>query len=201
MSDPSAAPDRRPGHPMWWLVLVRGSVALLLGASVLVSGKTRPALGNFIAVYWLIGSLLTFRWLAAHRQHERSRVVLAAAIVGTLAALVALLRFPLERVVSQELVIRLLGVVAILTGLLRLGGGLRDDELSLDRPRLPHRVGLGGLELALGAALLLTREVTRRAAIAAGLWGLVGGTILLLDALALRRGVTRAGGPGREERK
>ena len=175
-----------PVDRMWWLSLLRATAALLLGASVLVSGETRSALGNFIAVYWLIGSLLTFRWLAAHRTRRGRPLVLAAALVGLVSAFITLLRFPLERVVSQELVLHLLGVVAILTGLLRLAGALRDDELAVDLPRLSYRSALGGLELVLGAALLVTREVTRTAAIAAGLWGLVGGTILLRDALALR---------------
>lgn len=135
---------------MWWLSLLRATAALLLGASVLVSGETRSALGNFIAVYWLIGSLLTFRWLAAHRTRRGRPLVLAAALVGLVSAFVTLLRFPLERVVSQELVLHLLGVVAILTGLLRLAGALRDDELAVDRPRLSYRSALGGLELVPG---------------------------------------------------
>jgi hypothetical protein len=48
-------------------------------------------------------------------------------------------------------------------------------------------VALGILELALGMALLLARNATRPVAIVAGLWGIVGGTIMLVDALALRR--------------
>jgi hypothetical protein len=43
------------------------------------------------------------------------------------------------------------------------------------------------LEIALGAVLVLADSVTRGVAIAAGLWGLVGGTILLASALELRR--------------
>jgi uncharacterized membrane protein HdeD (DUF308 family) len=46
-----------PGMRMWWIVLVRAVVALVLGVAVLLSEKTRPALGNFIAVYWLLGSI------------------------------------------------------------------------------------------------------------------------------------------------
>jgi hypothetical protein len=38
-----------------------------------------------------------------------------------------------------------------------------------------------------GGALLLADRATRPAAIAAGLWAIVGGTIMLVDALALRR--------------
>jgi hypothetical protein len=48
-------------------------------------------------------------------------------------------------------------------------------------------VALGVLELALGVALVLARAATRPVVIAAGLWAVVGGTIMLMDALALRR--------------
>jgi hypothetical protein len=41
--------------------------------------------------------------------------------------------------------------------------------------------------VALGSALLLADRATRTVAVAAGLWAIVGGTILLVDALALRR--------------
>ena len=35
-----------PGTRLWWIVLVRAVVALVLGVVVLLSGKTKPALGN-----------------------------------------------------------------------------------------------------------------------------------------------------------
>ena len=46
---------------------------------------------------------------------------------------------------------------------------------------------LGTLELALGVVLILPHDATRPVAVAAGLWGIVGGAIMLVDALALRR--------------
>jgi uncharacterized membrane protein HdeD (DUF308 family) len=112
--------------------------------------------------------------------------VWAAAILGIVAGLLVLLRFLLEDVLSTNLVLTLLGLTAILTGLLRLSGSFRDHIID-GRPRLPHRVALGVLELALGMLLLLARGATRPVAIAARLWALVGGTIMLVDALALRR--------------
>jgi hypothetical protein len=48
-------------------MLARAAVALLLGLSVLLAEKSRPALGNFIGVYWVLGSLLTLRWVSRHR--------------------------------------------------------------------------------------------------------------------------------------
>jgi uncharacterized membrane protein HdeD (DUF308 family) len=167
-------------------MLARAAVALLLGLSVLLADKTRPALGNFIGIYWLIGSLLTLRWVATHRGERGSALVWAAAATGVVAGLLVLARFMLEHVLSANLVLSLLGLTAILTGLLRLSGTFRDHVVD-GRPRLPHRVALGVLELALGVLLLLAGAATRPVAIAAGLWALVGGTIMLVDALALRR--------------
>jgi uncharacterized membrane protein HdeD (DUF308 family) len=172
---------------MWWIVLVRAVVALVLGVAVLLSEKTRPALGNFIAVYWLLGSILTLRWFLEHRPRPGSRLALTAALVGIVAGVLVLLRFLLRDAVSADAVLALLGVAAVLTGVLRLSGAFHDDQVAADRPRLPHRVALGVLELAMGAVLLLAHDLTRPVAIVAGLWGLAGGTILLLDALALRR--------------
>lgn len=67
-----------------------------------------------------------------------------------------LLRFLLADLLSTDAVLRLLGVVAILTGLVRLSGAFHDDPVGGDR-RLPRsRAVLASLELALGTLLLLT---------------------------------------------
>jgi uncharacterized membrane protein HdeD (DUF308 family) len=184
--DAARAAPKAPPARLWWIMLARAAIALLLGLVVLVGEKTRPALANFIGVYWLLGSLLTLRWLSRHRRLPGNRLVWAAAVLGAVAGLLVLVRRVLEDVLSPNLVLTLLGLTAILTGLLRLSGTFRDHVLD-GRPRLPHRVALGALELALGVSLLLARGATRPVAIAAGLWGIVGGTIMLVDALALRR--------------
>ena len=180
------APEAPPAR-LWWIMLARAAVAFLLGLVVLLSVKTRAALANFIGIYWLLGLLLTLRWLARHRRPSGNRLVWAAAILGIVAGLLVLLRFLLEDVLSTNLVLTLLGLTAILTGLLRLSGSFRDQIID-GRPRLPHRVALGVLESRpRHAAALGARGATRPVAIAAGLWALVGGTIMLVDALALRR--------------
>jgi uncharacterized membrane protein HdeD (DUF308 family) len=83
--------------------------------------------------------------------------------------------------------IGLLGVSAVLTGLLRMLGGFAAEE------RLGRRWTLGGivlgtLEVTLGVLLLLTSEVEPGllAPIAAA-WGAVSGTLLLAQGLGLRR--------------
>lgn len=98
------APQAPPAR-LWWILLARAAVAFLLGVLVLLSQKTRPALGNFIGVYWLVGSLLTLRWVAGHRRQPGNRLVWAAAILGVVAGLLVLLRFALEDVLSADLVL------------------------------------------------------------------------------------------------
>lgn len=69
-----------------WVALLRALVALALGDAVLVAGRDRETLANFIAVYWLLGSVLTLRWVLAHRGRPGSRPASAAALVGIVAA-------------------------------------------------------------------------------------------------------------------
>lgn len=169
-----------------WVTLLRALAALALGILVLVGAQTRPALANFIATYWLLGSVLTLRWVLANRGRPGSRAAFVAALVGIAAGVLVLLRFVLRDVISTDAVLGLLGVAAILTGILRLSGAFHDDPVG-EHPRLRYRVVLAILAITLGAVLILAPGLTRPAAIVVGLWGLVAGAILLQDALTMRR--------------
>jgi len=180
---------------LWWIVLFRAIVALVLGIGVLVGGGERPFLANFIAVYWLLGSLLTLRWVLAHRWITGARLALAAALVGITAATLVLLREVIDGAITRETTFDLLGVTAIMSGALRLLGGFHDDQIPGVRPRLRHRILIGILDVGLGIALVLTEGRSTATVIVAGVWALVGGTLLLLDALTLRRLGTAPTGP------
>jgi uncharacterized membrane protein HdeD (DUF308 family) len=83
--------------------------------------------------------------------------------------------------------VRLLGISAVLTGLLRILGGFAAEE------RVGRRWTLGGivlgtLELGLGALLLVTSEVDPDLLVPIGAaWGTVSGILLLAQGLGLRR--------------
>ena len=49
----------------WWISIVRGCLALFLGIIALFSGAVEQTLVNFIAIYWVLGGLLTFKWYTA----------------------------------------------------------------------------------------------------------------------------------------
>lgn len=175
---------------LWWVAGARATLAFILGIAVLLSGQGRPALANFIAGYWLAGALLTLRWALAPGR-PRSTVGVAAAVLGGAAALLVLARSPLRHVVPEDVLLNVLGVAAVLTGILRLGGGLRDDRLVQEHPRLWRRGVLGLLEILLGVVLLVAHEASATISTVAGVWGLAGGTLLLLDALTMRRAAGR----------
>jgi uncharacterized membrane protein HdeD (DUF308 family) len=52
---------------LWRVFLLRGVAGLLLGISVILGSENTEKLASFIAAYWLIGALLTIRWVLAHR--------------------------------------------------------------------------------------------------------------------------------------
>jgi uncharacterized membrane protein HdeD (DUF308 family) len=89
--------------------------------------------------------------------------------------------------VDPDVFVGLLGISAVLTGLLRILGGFAAEE------RVGRRWTLGGivlgtLELGLGALLLLTREVDPDLLVPIGAaWGAVSGILLLAQGLRLRR--------------
>jgi uncharacterized membrane protein HdeD (DUF308 family) len=116
-----------------------------------------------------------------------SRLALVASIVGVLAGTLVLLHGVFFGEISAAFLLDLLGLSAVLTGSLRLLGAFRDDQVALGKPRLSHRLLLGALETVLGILLLITPEGSSAIVTIAGVWAVVGGMLLLADALLLRR--------------
>ena len=171
----------------WWLTVVRGLVALALAMAITVAGRTTGRLITFLALFWMTGGLITLRFALAIRPRPGFRLGLAAAIAAVVGAVLVLLRDRLSGVVDPDLFVRLLGISAALTGLLRILGGFAAEE------RVGRRWTLGGivlgtLELGLGALLLVTSEFDPGLLVPIGAaWGAVSGILLLAQGLRLRR--------------
>lgn len=177
----------RRASRLWWVFLLRGVAGLLLGISVLLGSEHTETLASFIAMYWLVGALLTIRWVLANRWRPGSRLGMAAAVTGILAASLVLARNVLDDAVPIRFTLATLGAAALLTGVLRLFGAFHDDDESVIARRRAKRLVLGTLEVVLGMLLLFAEDHSRLLVVVAGIWGLVGGTILMLDAFSLRR--------------
>ena len=97
--------------------------------------------------------------------------------------------------VSTTFLLSILGYVIALTGIAHLLGGFELADVSGRdwRPGVP----LGILEVGLGATLILTSGAGGSLSTwLASAWALLGGTVLVFDALLIRRDLSRAAGPG-----
>ena len=171
----------------WWLTALRGLVALALALAITVAGRTTGRLITFLALFWMTGGLITLRFALAIRPRPGFRLGLAAAIAAVVGAVLVLLRDRISGVVDPDVFVGLLGISAVLTGLLRILGGFAAEERVGRRSTLGG-IALGTLELALGALLLLTREVDPDLLVPMGAaWASVSGILLLAQGLRLRR--------------
>jgi uncharacterized membrane protein HdeD (DUF308 family) len=180
---------------MYVMYLVRGLVALVLGVALLVAGGGMSLLASFIGGYWIVGAVLTLRWVASSKGARGRSVGAIVGVVGLLAGILLFLRQLIDALIDQGLLLDFIGLSAIAMGLLRLAGTFRDDQLAGERPRARYRLVVGAMEIALGIAVLLVSEGTQdEIRYVLGVWGVLTGTFLVLDALRLRR-LTRADDP------
>lgn len=175
----------------WVLLLVRALLALGLGVAVVATGEIRPAMVNVIAIYWLLGALLTLRWARAHPGTRGQGLAYAASIAGIVASLVIFAREYLREVLAEERMLGLLGMFSITIGILRVSGVFRESVTQSIRRSRPQAVVLGALEVALGFVLIFSLELRSIVVPIIGIWGLVGGSIMLFDAIRAFRVVRR----------
>ena len=167
---------------------LRGLVALTLALAVTVGGRSSARLVTFLALFWMTGGLITLRFALAIRPRPGFRLGLAAATAAVVGAVLVLLRERLSGVVDPEVFVGLLGISAVLTGVLRVLGGFAAEE------RVGRRWTLGGivlgtLEVAVGALLLLVTSEVNPGLLGpiVAAWGAVSGILLLAQGLRLRR--------------
>jgi len=165
-----------------WITVARGLMAIALGLALALNGDRAPAaLVKFMGLYWILNGIVTLRLGIVAATGARRRLAIVAGAIGIATGATVLLAN-----VSTTFLLAILGVVIALTGLAHLLGGYEIADVSGRRWR--PGVPLGILELGLGATLVLTSEHSGSLSTwLASVWALVGGTVLLLDALAMRR--------------
>jgi uncharacterized membrane protein HdeD (DUF308 family) len=165
-----------------WITVARGLMAIALGLALALNGDRAPAaLVKFMGLYWILNGIVTLRLGMVAADGARRRLAIVAGAIGIATGATVLLAN-----VSTTFLLAILGVVIALTGLAHLLGGYEIADVSGRRWR--PGVPLGILELGLGATLVLTSEHSGSLSTwLASVWALVGGTVLLLDALAMRR--------------
>jgi uncharacterized membrane protein HdeD (DUF308 family) len=169
-----------------WITVARGVMAIALGLALALHHDRAPAaLANFMGVYWILSGVVTLKWgLAAERR--RRLLPLIAGAIGVVTGAVVLLAD-----VGTTFLLSILGVVIALTGIVHLLGGFELADVSGRRWR--PGVPLGILEVGFGATLILTSgQGGSLSTWLASAWALLGGVVLVFDALLIRRQLSRA---------
>lgn len=173
-----------------WITLIRGLLAITLGTVILFSPqKTMPMLGNFMGGYWLVAGIFSLRWSTDGSRTKG--LPLLAGIIGVLAGVAMFGRLLAQNWLSIETMLTILGVVIILTGLIRLFGGFRQDE-EAERGWSWSAFLLGLFEVVLGLMMILASPGGGGTLVfwAASIWAFIGGALLVADAVRLRRNRT-----------
>ena len=169
---------------LWWLNLIRGIVALIVG--ILILGW--PTVGsklfvNFLAIFWLSSGVMILQWGSS--QHQRRGLWLVAGIVGTVVGAALLLRYVYQRYLDPAQAVRILGALALFVGLINIFGGFRTPDMT--REEVIGRVILGAFEVGLGVLLIIIDALGPLSKLLAGGWAFIGGIVLILQALQMRR--------------
>jgi uncharacterized membrane protein HdeD (DUF308 family) len=176
----------------FWITLIRGMLAVALGVTLLFwPDKARPMLVNFMGMFWLVSGIVSLRW-GVHGERARGLSLLAGA-AGLLAGVGMLSRRFTQGMVGEDVLLSVIGLIILLTGVMHIVGGFRTGPevrhlFSANRQWSWTAFLLGLFEMILGL-ILVVEPMNRGPAVysAASVWALVGGAILLGDALRIRR--------------
>ena len=172
---------------MFWVTLLRGFMAITLGLALWIQPqKLRPFLITSMGMFWLVSGVMSIRWGLSGKRTRG--LPLLAGIVGVLAGVAALSRrFELlDSLVSDVLAITVLGIAILLTGLMHMIGGFRTGE-GASREWSWTSFIMGFFEFIMGGMLIL--EPMRQGTLiylGVSIWAIIGGVILIGDALRLR---------------
>jgi uncharacterized membrane protein HdeD (DUF308 family) len=176
----------------FWITLIRGMLAVTLGVALLFwPDKARPILVSFMGMFWLVSGIVSLRW-GVHGERARGLSLVAGA-AGVLAGVGMLSRRFTQGMVGEDVLLSVVGLIILLTGLMHIVGGFRTGPVethlfSQNRKWSWTAFLLGLFEIVLGV-ILVVAPLERGPVIyfAASVWALVGGAILLGDAVSLRR--------------
>jgi uncharacterized membrane protein HdeD (DUF308 family) len=130
----------------WWVLLVQGVVAIVIGILVVtIASVSSAVLLQIIGWYWLVIGILRIASGASAERRSTWNIVVGA--IGVLAGLAAI-TFPLwQGIIAPSVLVVILGIYGILEGLWTIGRAIRKKQWPLGL--------LGALSLLFGVLLVL----------------------------------------------
>ncbi|MFA9454253.1 MAG: HdeD family acid-resistance protein [Candidatus Aminicenantaceae bacterium] len=180
-------PRQRICSDIWWLVLLRGMAALILG--ILLLTRTRATvvlLVQILGVFFVLdGIFVLLVSLRGMRYFKRWGTGILIGILSILAGIVALLHPAATAMLTLNVVVYFLAISALLWGLMSILTGVRlRRDFGGERSMV-----LGGLlAIGLGALLLARPHITGLVfVLSAAAFAVLLGVFLLILAFSLRK--------------
>lgn len=170
----------------WWVYLLQGAVALIIGILLLTATEqTVKVLIALLGIYWIIGGIFNIvAALAGHVEDHKWWVVVAGAI-SIIAGLVVLNNMLWSSVIVPSLAVLILGVAALINGVVTIFAGRRQGGY---RERSWAGFFLGILYIIFGFLILGNLIWAAIALIyAAAIWGIVGGIVLIVLSFRVKK--------------
>ena len=180
MSTNSDSQPSRTVSNAWWLLLLQGISAVVLGFLLITQPRsTTEVIVAFIGVYWLVTGIFSIVRIfnAATRAHWGWS--LAGGIIGIVAGILVL-KHPLSSaVLLPETLIVIIAIEGIFIGIFEIARAMQGDGLSA--------YVLGILNILIGFFLWLNPFAAALSLpILMGVFGFVGGIILIVHAFQVR---------------
>ncbi len=170
----------------WYIYLIRGVFIIILGA-LLFTQRAQWSVIQYMGIFWLTMGVTNITWARSKgREIHLARWSLVAGILGVIAGVIALLRPLLAIYFSNWAIALLLGALVIITGLLHIFGGFRiSSAYGAQWAWGSYLVGF--VQVILGLIVIIYPfEPIPIFWLLAGIWCIITGILLLLDARRFR---------------
>ncbi len=170
----------------WWIFLVRGIAALLLGLTLVLEPETsRPKMIQYIAIYLLASGIFSFLW--GFTVGRKLGLWTLAGSIGVVGGLAFLLLPKLGNPVEDYILAFLLGFIMLVAGLVHIFGGFRTGT-EYGRVWSWGSILLGLVEIILGLMMLASPWVSVEMITLLGIiWGFTAGIGLIAEAFRSRK--------------
>jgi uncharacterized membrane protein HdeD (DUF308 family) len=170
----------------WWLLLIRGIVAILLGfALIFTPSQAKSVLVQYFGMYWLATGATTIFW--GLRGARATKIWLLAGSIAVIGGTILVFNEWISSSTIRELTINIFAGFAILTGLLHIAGGYRLRQ-RVGRGLAWGDIFLGLLQISMGITLFnVGNAIPRLSLLSAVIWAFLGGISMLLEASRQRR--------------
>lgn len=175
----SGSPYARSAIYPWWVILLGGIAATILGILLLTApGATVAFLVQVLGWYWLVSGIFSIVSIFVSARQWGWK--LAAGILGVIAGLLIISHPIWSSVLVPTVLTLILGIYGIIAGAVLLFGAIRGAGWGA--------AALGALAVLLGVGLIVAPFVATAAIIiTGGILAVIGGVLAIISSFGLRR--------------